>query len=310
MIELHCHSTLSDGKLSPKEIIDKAKKLGLTLLSITDHSYILNDPFIEEYAKEQGIELLKGIELNCEYMSNFHILGYGIKNTSFLNILCQKLEQENEKVCLRLVKRLKTHGFDINASELTKNENGVITKQTIKQFLVDKGYFVSTFEVYRYLRKNNLDISLCDYDAKFVIDTIHLCGGIAVLAHPNTIKSKKTKEILSNEGLDMLLASLKELGLDGVEVKNLKSNSEKSKLLQSLADNYGLIKTVGSDFHDESHALGYEENVEWLAKFKDAISKRNQEYDESKVIELAMQLDIKKLLKKKPNLVEKYTKII
>ena len=78
------------------------------------------------------------------------------------------------------------------------------------------------------MRKNNLDISLCDYDAKFVIDTIHLCGGIAVLAHPNT----------------------------------------------------------------------------------DAISKRNQEYNESKVIELAKQLDVKKLLKKKPNLVEQYTEII
>ena len=90
------------------------------MLSITDHSYIPNDPFIEKYAKEQGIELLTGIELNCEYLSNFHILGYVIKNTSFLNILCQKLEQENEKVCLRFVNRLKTHGFDINASELTK----------------------------------------------------------------------------------------------------------------------------------------------------------------------------------------------
>ena len=73
---------------------------------------------------------------------------------------------------------------------------------------------------------------------------------------------------------------------------------DKSELLQILADNYGLIKTVGSDFHDESHTFGYEQNIEWLAEFQDAISKRNQEYDESKVIKLATELDMKMLLGK------------
>lgn len=235
--DLHCHTHCSDGSDSPEAVLRKAKEIGLSGLSITDHDTIdAYSPELFALAEELNIRLLPGIELSTEYEHNtIHILGYQIDLHSpelqiFLVEMIQRRKARNEAILVKLRKK----GFVV---ELPQGHS--IGRPHIAQAMVKKGYVNSVPEAFeRYLAEGASCYSPgFKYTPAEAISEIHKAGGKAVLAHPHFLKSGS------------LLKHLLSLPLDGLECYYGTLHKTEEKRWIDLAKKHGLIATGGSDYH-------------------------------------------------------------
>jgi len=249
MVDLHTHSTASDGTFSPRELVFLAKKVGLKALALTDHDTIDGLPEAYQTAKEEGLPFLCGVEISVKFdgPGHFHLLGYFLEPPEELKEVLDKLKTARAERNKKMVEKLRELGIDITLEELKSLASGEIGRPHFAYLLVKKGYVRSIEEAFeRYLKKGAPayypKALLTEEEA---ISAIKKAKGIPVLAHPITLK-------LSDEALKSYLIRLKELGLMGVEVYYSEHTKEYTKFLERLADELALIKTGGSDFHGQN----------------------------------------------------------
>ena len=246
-VDLHTHTTASDGTQSPAENVRLAAQAGLAAVAITDHDTVSGIAEALEEGKRLGIEVVPGVEIST-YASNqdIHVLGYYIDYDS--PRLLERLEQLRETRNKRnemLVERLQTLGVEISMAEVLKELEGVksegdtIGRPHIASVLLKKGYVASISEAFeRYLGKQGAAyVNPPRIHPATAVAWIHEAGGAAVLAHPGLY------------GDDKLVGELIASGLDGIEVYHADHTSEDEDRYRMLAEKHGLLITAGSDFH-------------------------------------------------------------
>lgn len=247
-IDLHVHSSASDGSFSPEEVVELAKNAGLSHFALTDHDTVGGVEQALNHAKKiGGIEVIPGTELSCYYGNReIHIVGLFVnhKDETFLSEL-QKLKDAREARNERMVQNFVDAGIQLSVSELKHgNPNSVITRAHFARVLVEKGYCQDKNEAFQrylgigcpfYLPKPKVTP---EHVLKLIIDA----GGTAILAHPYSYK-------LSKSEVEALLDYLIPLGLSGMECYYSTYDNGQVQELRSMALSKGLLVSGGSDFH-------------------------------------------------------------
>jgi predicted metal-dependent phosphoesterase TrpH len=247
LIDLHAHTTASDGTLSPAELVDLAEQAGLKALAVTDHDTLDGLPEALARGKEISIEVIPGVEISAEFKpGTMHILGYLIDYQSGpLADKLERLQQARRDRNPQIVAKLNGLGMEISMDEIVARAGGgQIGRPHFAKVLMDKGYVGSVQEAFdRYLAKGGAAyVDKFRFTPQEAIELIHRAGGVAVLAHPFTLR-------LSDEDLDSTLADFKDAGLDGLEVYYSEHTPDMSRAYVALAEKYSLAPSGGSDFH-------------------------------------------------------------
>lgn len=253
-IDLHAHSTCSDGSMTPTEVVKLAKEKGLAAIALTDHDTVYGLKEAIEAGKKYGIQVITGIEFSVTDKVPMHMLGlnFSLDCPEITNTL-DELVKNREIRNVRVIEKLKEIGFDVSLEEMLEFSTSNVTgRSQIARVMMKKGY-VSTvkeaFEKYlgfgrpAYVKRKSLS-------AEKAIQIIKNSGGKAFLAHLNQTK-------LDDAELYALLANLKEYGLDGVEGYYTEYTDDMSFRYRKMADDLGLILSGGSDFHG-TNKDGYE----------------------------------------------------
>ena len=262
MIDLHLHSTASDGLLSPEALVQAAKREQLTAIALTDHDTLSGISRAASEAATCGVELLTGVEISIAFLAyrDVHLLGYGIDpDNRLLNETLEQFAEARKKrsdaIIDRINESLRSEGrIPLDPMEVQSQAQGVLGRPHIGRALIKRGYVTTMEEAFNsYLRPCNVAKQYWDWQE--AISAIHAAGGVAVLAHPVTI----TRDC---EELTELITRMAAGGLDGIEVMNNTALEHEVRHLQRCALALGLLMTAGSDFHGEPGPvrLGYGRN--------------------------------------------------
>ena len=247
IIDLHVHSTESDGTLTPEDLVAEAKKAGLAAFALTDHDTCQGVCKAMPLAASAGIELIPGIELSTDYHGKeVHIVGLyiDIENEQLLKKTAEYQKCRSERNAL-MVEALRKEGLSITMEELVaENPDCVITRANIARFLYEHGQIKSVREAFdRYIGDHckcyvgRLKVSSTD-----AVRLIKEAGGTAILAHPLLYG-------LSNTNLQKMIDELKPVGLDGLEAIYSTYTTGEEQQMKRLARENGLLISGGSDFH-------------------------------------------------------------
>lgn len=242
--DMHCHSTFSDGTLTPFEILDLAKTLHLKGLSITDHDTI--DAYSLEFldkAKNMQIEIIPGVEFSCQ-QSHYpiHVLGYNFSlECLILKDLCLRHAERRKQRNRVILEKLKSRGLNILEEELesSKHIHHVIGRPHIAAVMVKKGYVSSIEEAFKkYIGEGRPCYDMGDIiTVEETIEIIHKAKGKVFIAHPHLITKKEIlKELLS-------------LPFDGIECYYANFPMHKNIKWLDIAERHHLLISGGSDFH-------------------------------------------------------------
>ena len=243
--DLHIHTSFSDGKLSPEEVIDKAKKVGLNYISITDHDTVEGITHLYENGLYpcKGLNIIPGIEMSAfDLEHEIHIIGYNID--IYRRDLIEKLNDVSEARWTRfaeIMDKLHELGYNITEAEVLNvaGASKAISRSHIGRALVKKGLFTSVREAFDTLLDRNRPAYVPHYrlDVDEILSLIKDAGGQSVLAHPKLVKDDKT------------VLNLIERGLDGLEVFYPEHNAQDTAHYLEMAREHGLLISGGSDFH-------------------------------------------------------------
>jgi len=246
-IDLHLHTTYSDGSHFPAEVIQFAHEAGVTALAITDHDIVKGIPEAMEAGATVGIEIIPGIELSSRFDGReTHILGYFFdwQDPTLHTRLTHQQASRHERNP-RIVEKLNHLGLELSYEDVTaKAGGGSIGRPHIAGVLVDKGYVNSTKEAFdRYLAEGGPAYVLRELpDSREAIAWIREAGGVPVLAHPHWTRRK-------GQELEVMCSTLKEAGLMGIEVFYGTHTKRQTSEYLELARKLDLLMTGGSDFH-------------------------------------------------------------
>lgn len=251
-VDLHTHSSISDGDVPPRDLVRLAQTKNLRAISLTDHDTVDGlEEAIGEAKNYEGFELIPGIEISAEYTEGtIHILGYFIDRSD--PVLLEKLkflQEARAKRNPKIIQKLQEFGIEVTQEEVDKVAgSGVVGRPHIAQALVNRGYVKSVQEAFdKYLRKNGKAyVDKERFSQKDSIEMIHSAGGVAVLAHPKYVHGGDTRHV------EKLVKQLVELGLDGMEVYYGTHSAKEVKWFREMAKKYNLIATGGSDYHGAS----------------------------------------------------------
>lgn len=253
LIDLHTHTTASDGTFSPAALAQTAKTIGLSALALTDHDTIDGLVEFQETGRLLGLETIPGIEFAAlwekHHRPEIHIVGLGIDPHS--PILLERMKDirksrdlRNRKMC----EKLTSIGLHLSLEEVQANAGGeVITRAHFANVLLEKGYIRLRSDAFSryispglpgYVEREFLSPALC-------IQTIKEAGGAAVLAHP-------TLYDLNMPQLEELVEELIPYGLDGIECFYSTYTPEQTRAISALAEKYHLLPSGGSDFHGKN----------------------------------------------------------
>lgn len=247
MIDLHTHSTHSDGSLSPQELVQNAFNSGLKYLALTDHDCISGLPEAQQEAQRVKIGFIAGVEIEIKApQGEFHLLGLNLL-TGF-DILEEKLKELREKRDRRnqlICEKMQTQGIVVSPNELAQYASGqVISRLHIAQFLVQHKLASSIAEAFELFLKPGRPF-YCEKEALEFGEAVKLiksCQGKAILAHPYSLK-------LEFQELISYILSLKAKGLDGIEAYHSDYPFKACQRLDAWARENQLLVTAGSDFH-------------------------------------------------------------
>ena len=243
-VDLHLHSTASDGRLSPGEVVRKAVGNGLAVIALTDHDSVDGIPAALETAKTfPSFTLIPGVEINTDVgEGEAHVLGYFVDylHPELLASL-SNLRDSRVNRAQRMITKLNNLGFDIKWERVKEIAgDGSIGRPHIAQALLEKGYIKTFQEAFNKYIGHGCP-AYADREKISPVDAVTLvsrAGGLPVLAHPFTLKDPEP-----------MIKELKGNGLAGMECYYNGYSSEAVKMLLGWADNYGLIPTGGTDYH-------------------------------------------------------------
>lgn len=245
-IDLHTHSTASDGTFSPSELIEEAKKAGLTAIALTDHDTMSGLPEALEAGVKKGIEVIPGCELSVHTETGvLHIVGLWVDSYSetlirAFNEIQDRRKGRNEQ----MVAKLRKLGFDITLEDVEEQAGGTVGRPHMARIMVARKYvknFNDAFNNYlgkqgkAYVPKDNIS-------PEQAFDLLRSTDATPILAHPYLISTDE--QVLESE-----VCRLKELGLEGIEVYYSSHTIQRTGFCRQLARKYGLQCSGGSDFH-------------------------------------------------------------
>lgn len=254
-IDLHIHSTASDGSFDPLDILQLVKKTGLWAFALTDHDSIEGTREILSQGHLLGsVKFLTGVEISAEppdffrVSGSFHILGYGIDvRHPGLNQALQTQQAARKNRNPHIIDRLNTLGFDISLEEVISEseENAQIGRPHIARVMVKKGFAPSIDEAFdTYIGKGKpAYVEKPRIASAHAIELIRSAGGIPILAHPGLL------EVVDFEAYEYLVSGLVPSGLRGLEVYYPGHLPEETDYFLELTEKYDLLTTGGSDFH-------------------------------------------------------------
>ena len=285
-IDLQVHSTASDGRHAPEEVVRMAKESGVNTIALTDHDTIKGLEAALRGGEVEDVKVIPGIEISVED-HGAHILGYGIdwKNPELLASLEQS-EQDRIKSAKKTLENLKQLGFVVEWEDVLRETTGsVIGRPHISRAVLHRpenkaklgsistvGDFIQSYlleDSPHYNKRRHTNFSEA-------IKLIHGAGGVVVWSHP-------VLHFRNNyDGLEKFLGELCEMGLDGLEVFTSAHSEDEAEFVQNLAIAKNLLRTAGSDFHEANSATakigGYEtygfSTEDIMPKLEEAISKR------------------------------------
>jgi predicted metal-dependent phosphoesterase TrpH len=244
LADLHTHTTFSDGMLTPEELFAKAAKHGLKAISVTDHDTVDGNIGAKELAAKYGLDFIEGIELSCfDSQNEYHILGYGIDiNNENLHTHLSAFRQSRIERAEIMTSRLNKMGVNIDFNDvLNKAGEAPITRPHIAQVIVESGYVSTTKDAFNlYIGDGGPAYAVkAIFQVEKAIKLINNAGGVAVIAHPGYfINQKKLFQFI-------------EAGLDGIEVHHPLHNEKLRREYHTIASQYWLLETGGSDFHGD-----------------------------------------------------------
>jgi len=251
-VDLHCHSTASDGTLSPTEVVRMAKRSDLCGLALTDHDTIAGVAEAAAEAQRLGITFLPGIEISCIFPrpGTLHLLGYGIDSASpALHEMTRRLVAGRAQRNTRIIGRLNELGIDISEADVRATapagSAAVIGRPHIAMALIAKGYVNNTAEAFKtYLGQGGrVYVDKEQLTPEEALDLVRASGGLPVLAHPVQLRRQNDDELLA------VIKSLTDKGLAGIEVIHSDHTAAMTDKFSTWADELNLLKTGGSDFH-------------------------------------------------------------
>lgn len=269
--DLHVHTTASDGTCSPRETVRRASALGLKAIAITDHDTVLGHAEAVSAGLDYGVEVVPGIEVSTKYGVSVHILGFYIENLiPLLAGIVNDRDRRNEKLC----RLMAADGLPVSYEEMKKRFGAVIGRPHFGRVLVELGLAESINDAFeRFVGKGKkyyVPRTIIDIDTS--VESIVESGGVPVLAHPFQYQKDDAE-------LRELIERCMDHGLRGIECRYSGYDAEQVAYLERLADEYGLLKTGGSDFHGDNKphislgtGLGGELDVpyEWLERLREA----------------------------------------
>ena len=243
MLELHCHTTFSDGTLTPTELVHAAVRAGVRVLAITDHDTISGWDEAIATAKPYNLEIVPGVELSTVHRDrSLHILGFYPDANKLCAPLSERLEGRKRRAH-QMVANLESLGYPISLPEL--GEGIAPSRPHLARALVEAGHVQSTREAFDRLLGDDQP-AYVDYDKFSISEGIALlrnCGAVPVWAHPYLFRGGEVEEVLEE---------LLNAGVMGIEVYHPSHTPKERKNLEALCANYGLLMTGGSDYHGPS----------------------------------------------------------
>jgi 3',5'-nucleoside bisphosphate phosphatase len=247
MIDLHSHTTASDGTYSPKELIDLAVKIQLEALAITDHDTFAGYEQAVEPASSLGLDLICGIELSVKFSGrSIHVLAYFLEDKpsdefrAWVAAFQQSRTLRNEQ----MLRKLQAQGIDITVDDL---RGSLICRPHFARALMRKGIVSSVNEAFDRFLGEDAPCFVPREEPSFgeALGHVNRSGGLAVLAHP--CRAWRDCDILTKN-----VEKMTNLGLNGIEMLHSDHTAEEVVLYQSLAKRFNLLETGGSDFHGET----------------------------------------------------------
>ena len=245
--DLHTHTTASDGELSPKALVIKAKSSGIDVLAITDHDSTEGITEADNEASKQNIKMLPGIELSASWMDkNFHIVGLGIDpDNRKLQASLKETEELRERRAIKIGKKLEKIGVTkayFEAKELAGINT--LTRSHFARVLINQGFAEDSREVFKkYLVHNKPGFVKTNWiEMASGIELIKDSGGEAILAHP-------LRYNITASWLRRFLTAFKKSGGIGIEVVTGSSNADEINTAAAYARRFELSGSAGSDYH-------------------------------------------------------------
>ena len=260
-VDLHIHTTHSDGFYSPAEIVKKAKTKGIDTISITDHDNLSAIDEAISIGRELGVEVIPGVEISSDVRDKeIHILAYFIEtDNKELDRYLNFFREERIKRAIRIVNRLNNLGFSITLNDvMDKAGNSAVGRPHIAQAMLEKGLVNSYYEAFNKYIGNGCPayekkVHLSPQSAFKIIND---AGGLSFIAHPGYMP-------------EVLLKQLIEAGVDGIEVIHPSHSPQQIKFYRGIVNEYFLLESGGSDFHggkreDEDNLGKYYTNISTL----------------------------------------------
>ncbi len=249
MIELHCHSTFSDGTLTPEELLAEAERAGLAALALTDHDTVAGLPRFLAAAAGGTVRAIPGIELSADIeVGALHLLGYFVDAARIeADGTLERLRRSREERNTRILTRLAEMGVPVTLDDVrAATVDGVLGRPHIADALIRRGHARDRREVFeRWLAKDRpayIERERLSPDGAIAL--VRAAGGVPVLAHPASLKRGQT-------GLRELLGGLRSAGLEGMETQVPDQDPVHARRLRRLAREFDLVATGGSDYHGE-----------------------------------------------------------
>jgi predicted metal-dependent phosphoesterase TrpH len=240
-VDLHSHSTASDGAFAPAIVVQEAHKAGLSALALTDHDTTAGLDEARAESERLGIRLVAGIELSAvENDHETHVLGLHLGSTVPIDAKLVELREMRRTRASKIVDLLNAHGVRITfESVLEQAGAAAIGRPHVARALIAEGWAADSRDAFdRYLATGRPGfVAKEQLTVRDAIALIHAAGGIAVVAHPGQQGTRERIELLAKDGLD------------GVEVRHPSHSAEDIARLMALVEHFGLVPSGGSDWH-------------------------------------------------------------
>jgi predicted metal-dependent phosphoesterase TrpH len=240
-VDLHTHTSYSDGFYSPEQLVIKAKNAGIDVIGISDHDNLKGISEAAEAGKKLGVEVIPGLEISSDLRDReVHILAYFFEmdNTELERYLTF-FREERLKRAIRIVDKLRALGFNISIEDVLKRtRNSAVGRPHIAQTLVEEGFTSSYYEAFNKYIGNGCPA----YEKKVHLSPQSACkiindaGGLSFIAHPGFMPEILLKELIT-------------AGVDGIEVIHPSHTPQQVRFYRGIVNEYFLLESGGSDFH-------------------------------------------------------------
>lgn len=255
-IDLHTHSTVSDGTLSPEQVMQAAADAGLDVVALTDHDSIAGWEGASHAARRLGLVFVPGVELSCRWYAvdppiPLHLLAYYVDpDHPDLAAEMAKVREARERRAMKTIERMRADGVDVTWEEVKEYaQGGAVGRPHLAQALIRRGLAATVAEAFQpSMLGQRWRVPKEDTDVFRALSLVIDAGGVPVFAHP---KATKRGRIVP----DKLIVAMAEAGLFGLEADHEDHTPQQRAEVCRLAEELGLVATGSSDFHGSNKAV-------------------------------------------------------